>query len=115
MRGQEITTEQISRQQKVLEAKAAFGRRSQEGTMQKYHLADTYEPAEQETVRHPFRLLRIMTAWMLLLVLLVAFYNGFSYRGFDRQYVQKVLNDESTWNALEEKVQAVYQNITEKK
>ncbi len=93
------------RQQRVLEAKAAFGK-----TPQRSALPQAPTP-QQEFTGHPFRLLRVMTAWVLLLVLLAAFYNDFSYRGFDREYVQERLEDDSVWQALEERVQGAWQAV----
>lgn len=119
MEGQE--TEQFSsRQQRVLEAKAAFhpnssysreaGNLSRERQQNRF----TVEMTEEELQRkHTFRLLRIMTAGMLFFVLVIAFSNGFSYHGFNQDYVQKKLDDETTWNRLEKQVQKICLSLEE--
>ena len=88
----------VSRQQRVMEARAAFHREEQ-------------VTAEPVAIPGHFGLLRFMASLMLLLVLMAAFANDFSYHGFDRQYVQECLADESRWQALEQKVQNIYMNI----
>lgn len=104
-----------SRQDRVLEAKAAFGRNlGAASPRDPVALTGTESfggEKEGEEIRHPFRLLRVMMAWMLILVLIIAFYNGFSYQGFDRHYVQQILNDDSSWKTLEKKVQSAYQSV----
>lgn len=120
----------MSRQQKVLAAKAAFGQGSS-GVGRTYRgLADKppaglampvrgtrgMRPGEEASEEEwqaggRFGLLRFMTAGMLLLVLVAAFHQGFSYEGFDRSYVQEKLNDETAWNRLEEQVQKIYVSL----
>lgn len=117
MEGQE--TEQFSsRQQRVLEAKAAFHPNSsysrQAGSVsrdiQQNRFASEVTEGDLQK-KHTFRLLRIMTAGMLFFVLVIAFSNGFSYHGFDQAYVQAKLDDETTWNRLEKQVQKIYLSL----
>lgn len=121
----------ISRQQKVMAAKAAFGQNSS-GMGRLYHGAPERSfsglaapvkgtrgmpageeafPEEEWQAGRRFGLLRFMTAGMLLLVLVAAFHQGFSYEGFDKAYVQEKLNDETAWNRLEEQVRTIYVSL----
>ncbi len=45
-------------------------------------------------------LLRWMTAGMLFLVLAIAFYFDFSYHGFNQDYVERWLQDDTMWNTV---------------
>ncbi|MDO4166708.1 MAG: hypothetical protein Q4D32_04825 [Eubacteriales bacterium] len=45
-------------------------------------------------------LLRWMTAGMLFLVLAIAFYFDFSYHGFNKEYVEWWLQNDTRWNAV---------------
>lgn len=61
---------------------------------------------EQELMEHNkkmerrYCLLRWMTAGMLFLVLAVAFYFNFSYQGFDKDYVEHWLQDDTLWRQM---------------
>lgn len=120
MKGQE--TEQFSsRQQRVLEAKAAFHPNSpysrQGGSVPRVSQQNRFTgemPEDELKKKHTFRLLRIMTAGMLFFVLVIAFSNGFSYHGFNQDYVQAKLDDETTWNRLEKQVQKIYLSLEER-
>lgn len=125
----------LSRQERVMAAKAAFltdgnVERKQRGASSLRTSPSFYErnqrsvsvdsgnsPLEEATQendlqkKHIFRLVRMMTAGMLFLVLVIAFSNGFSYKGFDQAYVQKALEDETSWNRLEQKVQKIYLSL----
>lgn len=110
----------VSRQQKVLAAKAAFGNveggqvppKGQPSTENGAY-RERQELWEQDgfSTGPRFGLLRFMTAGMLLVVLVVAFHQGFSYQGFDQAYLQERLNDETAWNRLEKQVQQVYLSL----
>lgn len=110
----------ISRQQRIAAAKEAFQghypisnayRSSNEDGIEQ---ADWKNPTEESQKKHTFRLLRMMAAGMLFLLLVFAFQNGFSYRGFNQEYVQEMLNDETTWNRLQEQVKKFYFSLEEK-
>ncbi len=116
--------EYISRQQKVLAAKAAFGtvREDRQASVRGSYPwmgngSEGESLAEEEKTLHEewrrrrcFALLRFMSAAVLTIVLLVAFSQGFSYHGFNQEFVQEKLDDERVWNQLEQKVQQVYLN-----
>lgn len=117
-----------SRQQRVMEAKAAFSggegeRERQRGLSPHRNLAQSaamtsgnlseeeYSFYEKWRIRRCFALLRFMMAAAIVLLLMAAFSRDFSYHGFDQSYVQKQMEDETTWNALEEKVQNLYREL----
>lgn len=50
-------------------------------------------------------LLRWMTAGMLFLVLALAFYFDFSYHGFDKEYVEGWLQNDTLWEMAVTKIQ----------
>lgn len=108
-----------SRQQRVMEAKEAFGGSNSYSQSQTNFSTDSryresfadLEDGDEIHKRHTFRLLRIMAAGMLFFVLVVAFSTGFSYHGFNQAYVQEKLNDETTWNRMEKQVQKVYLSL----
>ncbi len=132
-----------SRQQRVMEAKARFSENSvngkpnhtgrnvrRSGLDEKQHSSNifavnggmsgnwTEEEAsfyEKWRIRRCFALLRFMMATAIVFLLIAAFSQDFSYRGFDQEYVQEQLEDETTWNVLEKRVQDIYRNLTEKK
>ena len=85
-----------SRSEKVLEAKRAFS-------------DDRYD-IEDDSSRHSFWLLRFMTAGMLFFILLVAIYNGFSYYGFNREYIENCLSDEKYYDMF---LKCVCKTVTE--
>lgn len=103
----------MSRQQKVLAAKAAFGNveDGQRTGNDAYREGQELWEQERVSVSPRLGLLRFMTAGMLLVVLMVAFHQGFSYQGFDQAYVQERLNDETAWNRLEKQVQQIYLSL----
>lgn len=113
---QSAETPAISRQQRVMAARAAFGQGNSIRTvssrnMEEWHSREVAGPEEDWHSRRGYGLLRFMTSAMLLMVLMVAFHMGFSYEGFDRAYVQERLNDETSWNRLEKQVQQVYLSL----
>ena len=55
--------------------------------------------------------LRIIGAGILFIVMVVAFYNDFSYQGFDREYVMERLSDESYWTEIVQQVGGIVQRI----
>lgn len=81
-----------SRSEKISEAKRAF-----EGYPTSFQ--DEKIPAADKK-KHPFGLLRLMTAGMLFLILGIAFYNNFSYNGFDKDYVIEHLNKSEYWDNI---------------
>lgn len=105
----------MSRQERVLAAKAAFGNTAGGGQTVSWREGREREGSGAEeaalgegAVQIRFGLMRFMASGMLLLVLLAAFATGFSYHGFDQSYVEERMNDETTWTHLEEKVQKLY-------
>ncbi len=87
-----------SRQEKILAARASF------------HCPQTYAAPRERQSKHSFRLLRVMTTGMLFLILVIAFSNGFSYHGFNKNYVQQQLNSDAHWQMVEKVVQNIYHN-----
>lgn len=59
-------------------------------------------------IERRYCLLRWMTAGMLFLVLAVAFYFDFSYQGFDKEYVEECLKDDTAWKQI---TAQIYQEI----
>ena len=75
-----------SRSERVMEAKKAF--------------SDSRDDSEQYSTEYSFRLLRFMTAGMLFFILVIAIYNGFSYHGFNKEYIEKCLSDEYYYDMI---------------
>ena len=69
----------MSRSEKVMAAKQAF--------------AEGGNDSEQYSTRQSFWLLRFMTAGVIFFIMVLAIYNGFSYYGFDRNYIENCLSD----------------------
>ncbi len=109
----------ISRQQKIAAAKEAFGGNQLSKVSygssysREVEMVDLKDAGEELQKKHTFRLLRMMAAGMLFFLLVIAFSNGFSYHGFNQEYVQEKLNDETTWNQLQKQVQKLYFSIEE--
>lgn len=55
---------------------------------------------QNKKMEHRYCLLRWMTAGMLFLVLAVAFYFDFSYQGFDKEYVEHWLQNDTMWKQV---------------
>lgn len=114
--------QQMNRQQKIMAAKASFQQTG--GNAGFFYKGDfkgsSFEgvkTVEEEDTRTPsfhFGLVRFMASLMLLLLLLAAFSQDFSYRGFGQEYVQKCMADESAWNRLESRVQKIYRDVRQK-
>lgn len=81
-----------SRSEKISEARRAFAEHPQS--------LRSEERTEDVRERHPFGLLRLMAAGMLFLILGIAFYNNFSYNGFDKDYVMDYLNKSDYWDSI---------------
>lgn len=63
------------------------------------------EIAEQnKRMERRYCLLRWMTAGMLFLVLAAAFYFDFSYQGFDKEYVEQCMQDDTLWKQVTTKI-----------
>lgn len=75
-----------SRSERVMEAKKAF--------------SDSRDDSEQYSTEYSFRLLRFMTAGMIFFILVIAIYNGFSYHGFNKEYIEKCLSDEYYYDMI---------------
>jgi hypothetical protein len=98
-------TMNTSRQERVMAAKAAFGGEN----------CQTFYPQEsisEKGIVLRLGFIRFMASGMLLLLLLGAFASGFSYHGFNQDYVRERMEDETMWNHLEEKVQSIYVAMT---
>ena len=110
----------VSRQQKIAAAKEAFGGNQLSKVSygnsysREVEMVDLKDAGEELQKKHTFRLLRMMAAGMLFLLLVIAFQNGFSYHGFNQEYVQEMLNDETTWNRLQEQARKFYDSLEEK-
>ena len=118
--------QQMNRQQKIMAAKASFQQTGgnagffYKGDFQRNFKENSLEEAGaigEENLQTPsfhFGLVRFMASLMLLLLLLAAFSQDFSYRGFGQEYVQKCMADESAWNRLESRVQKIYRDVRQK-
>lgn len=120
---------QTSRQQRILEAKASFETMPWEATgsaggrNRQWH-TDGQSPSwnavrqssrrdmrgetdreEDMRFRASCRMIRWLAAMMLFGLLVFAFANDFSYRGFDREYVSKCLADDQLWRGMERQLQ----------
>lgn len=71
----------------------------------------TQKKVEQEQeekriqIEHRCLLLRWMMAGMLFLVLALAFYFDFSYHGFNKEYVESWLQNDTLWEMTVTKIQ----------
>lgn len=63
---------------------------------------------QNKKMERRYCLLRWMTAGMLFLVLAIAFYFDFSYQGFDKEYVEHWLKDDTVWRQV---TAQIYQEI----
>ncbi len=94
---------QKSRSEKVYEAKMAFSEHPQS--------LKSEQDTEDAKEKHSFGLLRLMAAGMLFLILGIAFYNNFSYNGFDKDYVMDYLNKSDYWDSIVKKTGEVANKI----
>lgn len=88
-----------SRSEKIIEARRAF---ASSGSGHNYGGQGSYKDEYLVTneKKHPFGLIRIMAAGMLFLILGIAFYNNFSYNGFDKDYVLECLERSGYWDTI---------------
>lgn len=104
----------ISRSDKILEAKSAFGQETgryaggyyRNNRSSSVH-RDGKEPLPDREERHRFGMLRMVIAGVLFFVLVTAFHFQVSYYGFNKESVKKALADESRWNSLVEQAAEV--------
>lgn len=108
----------MSRSDKIMEAKSAFGQNTVGHTRGYSRGNDFLEryPASKDTAsrqqgKHHFGMLRMVIAGMLFLVLVTAFHFQVSYSGFNKEYLQTVLEDQSHWNHLVDRVTQVMSTI----
>jgi hypothetical protein len=94
---------EMSRSEKVLEAKSAFGQK-----------ADRDRTAPEGQEKHHFGMIRMVIAGMLFFVLVMSFHFQVSSHGFNRESVKKLLADESHWELLVGKVQQVMNTMEDK-
>lgn len=90
-----------SRAERVAEAKRAFTDNGYRDSSSTYHTP--YGSASSDTSgekRHLSALIRLMASGMLFLILGIAFYNNFSYNGFDKDYVLECLDRSNIWDSL---------------
>lgn len=111
MESRERMNLQKTREERVREARLAFGRTGY--ATDRYSSSNAYafnqtenrqDGTDKHSMERRFRLLRLVTAAMLFLVLSVAFYFDFSYYGFDREFVEQCLQDDTFWTELTEQV-----------
>lgn len=125
VRYEEEAERRVSRSDKILEAKSAFGQETGRYTGG-YHRnsrvpsehRDGNVPLSDREERHHFGMLRMVIAGMLFFVLVIAFHFQVSYYGFNKENVKKALADESRWNSLVEQAAEVmntFQGNREKK
>lgn len=88
-----------SRSEKIIEARRAF---ASDGSSHNYNAHNSYKDEYLVTneKKHPFGLIRIMAAGVLFLILGIAFYNNFSYNGFDKEYVLECLERSGYWDTI---------------
>lgn len=96
-----------SRSERLMEAKRAFAG----GTSDRQYRIENEETTTNEK-RHPFGMLRLMAAGMLFLILGIAFYNNFSYKGFDKEYVLECLEKSEYWDSIVENVGDMAKSVT---
>lgn len=91
-----------SRSEKIIEAKRAFsaGSVSHSFNNSSYNNYGKDEYLVTNEKKHSSGLARLMVAGMLFLILGIAFYNNFSYNGFDKDYVLECLNRSDGWNTI---------------
>ncbi|MCX4328123.1 MAG: hypothetical protein OSJ45_12640 [Lachnospiraceae bacterium] len=102
---------QQSRSEKILEARRAF---ASGGSSHNYGCQGSYKDEYLVTneKKHPFGLIRIMAAGMLFLILGIAFYNNFSYNGFDKDYVLECLERSGYWDKIVEGAGDITNKVT---
>ena len=111
---EEGTEHAVSRSDRILEAKSAFGQevgRYAGGYHRNSRVPAAY-PDRKETLpdgeeRHHFGMLRMVIAGMLFFILVTAFDFQVSYYGFNKESVKKALADETYWNSLVEQAEQV--------
>lgn len=108
----------MSRSDRILEAKSAFGQNTgryargySRGSEFSGLSSDRREPVPQKEGKYHFGMLRMVIAGMLFFVLVLAFHFQVSYYGFNKEYVQKALADESHWNSIVNQVTQVMNTI----
>ena len=110
-----------SRSEKIIEARRAF---ADSGSNYYNSSYNAYHPSFKETSsrdeylitnekKHPFGIIRLMAAGMLFLILGIAFYNGFSYNGFDKDYVIECLDRSGYWDTIVKNAGEVADKVTE--
>ncbi|RKI40215.1 hypothetical protein D7V86_04465 [bacterium D16-51] len=114
---EEVAERAVSRQDKILEAKSAFGQdvRYAGGYHRNNRVPPAY-PDRKETLsdgeeRHHFGMLRMVIAGVLFFILVTAFHFQVSYYGFNKENVKKALADESRWNSLVEQAEQVMNTL----
>lgn len=110
-----------SRSEKIIEARRAF---ADSGSGYYNNSYNAYHPSFKETgssqdeylitneKKHPFGIIRLMAAGMLFLILGIAFYNGFSYNGFDKDYVIECLDRSGYWDSIVKNAGEVADKVT---
>lgn len=91
--------EKKSREERIREAKSAFAGGRTLPAVDEHSQDDM----TQGISRHPFRLLRVVTAVMLFFLLVIALYFDFSYHGFNREFIEHCLQDDTLWQKLTSK------------
>lgn len=91
----------ISRSDKIQDAKSAF----LPSAMPVY--SGRNQGINAEGKKHSLGLFRMLMAGMLFLILVLAFHFNFSYHGFNKEYVEKLLADNRRWEAIVNQVSEV--------
>ena len=92
-----------SRTQKIADAKLAF--------------SDNGADKRNETGpdgNNIFPAIRLIFAGMIFMLLIIAFYNDFSYNGFDKELVIQYLTDEDHWNDVVRQISGYASDILAK-
>lgn len=95
----------VSRSDKIQEAKSAFLPSAKSVYVRRNQGIDAEEK------KHSFGLFRMLMAGMLFLILVLAFHFNFSYHGFNKEYVEELLADNSRWEAIVNQVSEVMKNM----
>ncbi|MDE7247967.1 MAG: hypothetical protein K2N43_08780 [Lachnospiraceae bacterium] len=126
---------QVSRSEKIREAKSAFarnagrnagwgyGRDAYAGTggirelgQTKPVTSDTWgEQADFEGEKNHYGILRMVTAGVLFFVLILSFHFKLSYQGFDRAYVEQVLSEDGHFEGLVKQAAEAMKQVVPKK
>lgn len=111
-----MTERQLSRSDRILAARTAFSRNKPVTLRTEYFEKDlemndnegTVSPTEE---KHHFGMVRMVAAGVLFFICIAAFHFQFTYAGFSKEAVERILSDETHWNLLVQQAVQVIQAI----